>query len=264
MSYIQDQKALAVDRSFSGGTSLDTSIAFDIQYIGSEASGKIALVASTSVTFIHGDSGSEAADSGIGTAGVVDISAAANDTVGEFLDTVNGSANWRAKIRGAVRDDAMANILAKSSAQAKLDGGLHFYFDGSDGIYSVAITGNEFRSQASDPGYDDGAYDDKGCINTLAYVTATVTETGGATIKLIEANDASTTSTWNELYSVAIADSAAQAIGNSASAYNEAVYASDENKRLIVRITAATSLDSLVAFNLRGATIDSRRGRVIS
>jgi len=261
---ILEQKAIAVDRSFSGGTDLDSSVAFTIQYIGEEADGEVALVASTSATFIHGDNGSESGDTGIGSAGVVDISAAANDTVGEFSDTVNATTNWRLVLKGAVRDDAMANILAKTSATAKLNGGLDFYFDGGDGIYSVAITGNEFKNLSSNPGYDDGKYDDKGCINGLAYVTATVTETGDATIKVIEASDSSTTSTWKELYSVAIADSTAQTIGNSASPYNEMVYASDENKRLIVRITAGTSLDSLVAFNLRGCTVDLRRGRVIS
>lgn len=267
-NYISDQKELAIDRSFAGGTDLDSSVALRIQYIGSEASATI-TVASGDFTFKHGDSGSEAVDatidSGGDDSGVIDISDTNADTIGEMADLINGSANWRCFLEGAVRDDASANLVGTVAAtQAKVAGGVAFKFDGSDGIYSVAITGNEFKTLSSNPGYDDGHYKDYGCVNSLAYATATVTETGGATFKVIEAGQDATTSTWNELHSVAIADSTAQSVGSAGNEYNVANFVADENKRLIVRVTAVTSLDSLVQFVVKGACTDLRRGRVIS
>lgn len=253
---------IPIDRSFANAGSMDVSVAILIQYIGSEASALAALVASTSLTLSHGDLSSEAVDSTFGTAGVIDLSSAAFNTCGEVVDAINKSANWRAKLIGALYDDASANLLALSSTQCKVAAGIPIYFDGSDGIFSVAITGHDFKNLGSAPGYDDGSYDDKGCINTLAYITCYGTETGGATLKVLEADDTDTTSTVVTKYSGTFADTTAYTIGDSASGVGSAAYRSAENKRLIVRITCATSLDSLTYFNLRGATFDFRRGRV--
>jgi len=250
-----------LDRSFAAGTSLDVSEALRIQYCGSYGYATATLVASTSLTLYHGVASADTLDSTFGTAGAVDLSAAGFDTLGELVDAINKSPNWRAKLTGGLRDDLSANLLAQTVTSARLNGGLSIYFDGSDGIVSHAITGIEFKGFGSAPGFDDGAFDDKGCINTLAYVYSAMTETGGATLKVFEADDADTTATARTLYSIAEVDTTAQTIGDSASAAGAALLRSAENHRLIVRVTAATSLDSMIALNIRGACYDFRRGR---
>ena len=76
----------------------DGSIYGYIKYIGDEESGLVDCANTTGdLTFNHGDAGSEAADSGIGTAGVIDLSAlrTGNAQVRDLNVAINVSDNWQ-------------------------------------------------------------------------------------------------------------------------------------------------------------------------
>lgn len=136
---VQLQEFLAESR-FMYNETTQTLTAIILQYIGPEDSGTVAVAAGGDMTFKHGDVGSEAVDSGIGSSGVLDLStpAAGLDTMGELVDTINASANWRAILVGARRSDSTDNTLAAlSESQAKVStlsgryrsAGLYIYMD---------------------------------------------------------------------------------------------------------------------------------------
>ena len=135
----QLNELLAESRFFYNETT-QTMPALIVQYIGSEASGTVTVAAGGDMTFKHGALSSEAVDGGIGASGVLDLStpAAGLDTMGELVDTINASANWRAILVGARRADSTDNTLAAlSEAQAKVStlsgryrsAGLYVYMD---------------------------------------------------------------------------------------------------------------------------------------
>ena len=100
-----------------------------VEYIGSEASGKVAVDAATGdIAFTHGAVGAEAADTTIGAPtlnGTIDVSDASANTFGEVVDLINQSANWRAYLVDVLRSDTSVNTLAtKSATQAKVSGGI--------------------------------------------------------------------------------------------------------------------------------------------
>jgi hypothetical protein len=259
---------IPLDRSFGMGvaatTSLDTTEAIRVQYIGTTYGyATLTLVASTSLTAYHGTASADTLDSTFGTTGAIDLSASTGDTLGELVDLINKSPNWRAKLTGGLRDDLSANLAARTVTSAVLDAGLSLYFDGTDGILSHAITGIEFKNRSSAPGYDDGMYDDKGCVNTLAYAINSVTDlTGTSKFQVLAAKDTDTTSTARVLFEEAAADSTANTVGNAAASLGAALYMSHEGERLICRLTCGTSLTSMAQFVVRGACYDFRRGRV--
>lgn len=93
----------------------DGPVSLVIMYIGDEASATVTI--STDLTFKHGDLASEAVDdtidSGGDDAGVIDISDANANTIGEVADIINASANWACYIKDAIRADTSAGFLAR-------------------------------------------------------------------------------------------------------------------------------------------------------
>jgi len=101
----------------------DEPVVMRIKYIGSEASGTVQVAASTSdMLFKHGDLSSEVADTTIkigSTAGTIDVSDAAANTVGEIVDHINSSDNWEAVVIDALRSDtSTAKFLTAAAASA--------------------------------------------------------------------------------------------------------------------------------------------------
>ena len=77
----------------------DLSVLFRIKYIGSEVSAIVSIDSAGDMTFEHGASGAEAADSDLaldaGGLGVIDMSADVG-TYHSLMNRINSSANWRA------------------------------------------------------------------------------------------------------------------------------------------------------------------------
>lgn len=100
-----------------------------VEYIGAQVSGKVAVDASTGdLAFTHGAVGAEAADTTVGAPtlnGTIDVSDASADTLGEVVDLINQSANWKAYLVSALRSDSANNtLITKAATQAKVDGGI--------------------------------------------------------------------------------------------------------------------------------------------
>ncbi|MFA5151866.1 MAG: hypothetical protein WC554_04815, partial [Clostridia bacterium] len=95
----------------------DAPVSLVVMYVGDEASATV-TVASGDITFKHGDAGSEAVDdtidSGGDDAGVIDVSDANANTLGEVVDLINASANWKAYLKDALRADDSSGLLARS------------------------------------------------------------------------------------------------------------------------------------------------------
>ena len=94
----------------------DAPVAIVVMYVGDEASATITV--STDITFKHGDAAAEAADdtidSGGDDAGEIDITDTNADTLGEVVDLINASANWKAYIKDGLRGDDSDGLLARA------------------------------------------------------------------------------------------------------------------------------------------------------
>lgn len=140
----------ADNRPVAIGVSDDQCIALLIKYIGSEQSGTV-TIASADITFKAGDVGSEANDTSIGgeldSGATLDVSDAANDTLGECVDLINADANWMAVIVDGLRSDSSAKLLDQAATQCKVPTGAKFYFDTSGEFKtSVLVAPEKFRT----------------------------------------------------------------------------------------------------------------------
>jgi len=94
----------------------DAPVQLVIMYIGSEASATVTV--STDITFKQGAAGAEAVDpsidSGGNDPGVIDVSDANANTLGEVADLINASPNWKAYLKDGLRADSSAGLLARS------------------------------------------------------------------------------------------------------------------------------------------------------
>lgn len=125
---------LLTGETVSGGLSADDSdVAIIVKYIGTSASATVEVADATGdITFKDGAAGSEAVVDDFecpvsgALGGVIDVSDAACNTLGEVVDTINGNCTgcnasaWRAVILDGLRADSSNNTmqtLAATSAQ---------------------------------------------------------------------------------------------------------------------------------------------------
>ena len=116
LDQIMEQRALGVN--FGNYAVTDADIGIALRYVGSLASATV-TVASGDLTFKHGVAASEAVDATIDSGGddegVIDVSDANANTMGEVVDLINASANWEARLVGSLRTDASAAELLNRS-----------------------------------------------------------------------------------------------------------------------------------------------------
>lgn len=111
----------------------DKDVAFKIRYIGSEATCKIAVDATT------GDISSEApvgtADANFlepgGTAGNIDVSDANADTLGKVVNIIEGLADYECWFQDGLPDETSDDVLLTMAATSAKDTDLALYFDTS-------------------------------------------------------------------------------------------------------------------------------------
>ena len=177
---IKQSILLAKQRHFASGADEDVTVGMIVQYIGSEDSGKIQVTSAGDLVFIHGDVGSEAADTTIiatvpGTINV-DTDGSAPATAKEVEDIINGSKNWRCRQTGLLPDDDMdvstGFLITRASTQAKVAAGIPLYIDGTKPkLMSWAITGVQFNNLTVEDGKSsiNGLVTDEVCENWLDY-----------------------------------------------------------------------------------------------
>jgi hypothetical protein len=96
----------------------DAPVSLVVMYVGSSASATV-TVAGGDITFKQGTLGAEAVDPTIDSGnpsdpGVIDISETNSNTLGEVVDMINASANWKAYLKDGLRADTSAGLLARS------------------------------------------------------------------------------------------------------------------------------------------------------
>lgn len=103
----------------------DVSVSLLIKYVGAN-SATVTVEADGNLTFKSGTSGAEAADTSLecpvsgGLGGIIDVSDAACNTVGEVLDIINASGSWIAVPVDALRTDSSDNtFVTKAEGSAK-------------------------------------------------------------------------------------------------------------------------------------------------
>lgn len=129
-------------------TADDTDPMILIKYVGTNASGLVAVAAGGDITLTTGALSSEAADTTLecpvsgALGGVIDVSDAACDTVGEVVDIINGSSDWIAVPVAALRTDSSNDTITTISAtQAKKLGGLALTADTTVSFNSTVLLG---------------------------------------------------------------------------------------------------------------------------
>ncbi len=250
-------EALATARYFSFSDE-SSHILMRVQYIGAEASGTVEISAAGDWTFKHGDLSSEAVDATIDSGGddpgVIDISDANANTLGEIAGHINGSPNWRAFLEfGLYADSAGADtFLLKTATQAKVAAGVTIFSDNDGDIGGAAITGYEFKNTNNNQGkVTDGMQTEENCINVLFSFNITVGNTGGGTLKIYDADQAGNDV---EIYSVVTVDDTNVNLG--LADLDAPVAKSAMGKRLVVRLTAVTTYDDISVFSVIGEVRD--------
>lgn len=118
------------------GTPAQIGAVMRIRYAGAEASAKIsASAAGDTLTSEVGDLGSEAGDAVFGTAGVIDLTAIATDTVSELVAVIEAYAGYEAELVTGDGDIDAADIISITSAQAKGRWVYVFFTAAASGLY---------------------------------------------------------------------------------------------------------------------------------
>ncbi len=136
----------------------DQDTAMLIRYIGTTGStsnsGTVEVtVTSSDMTFLQGAQGSEAASTEFecpvsgALGGIIDVSNAACNTLGEIADVINASTSWRAVILDGLRTDvADGRLLTMAATRATTTAGLAIKWDTSTAFdYTSALVPPEFR-----------------------------------------------------------------------------------------------------------------------
>ena len=105
LAQIEEARALASPVNWAATVGIDTAPYFVVQYVPALGTGgaaaTIALVTGGDMTFLV-DGAAPAGLDAIGTAGVIDTSAATGDTIAELLGLINATSAWRAYAVGAL------------------------------------------------------------------------------------------------------------------------------------------------------------------
>jgi len=217
-----------------GYDAVDEPIVYGLRYIGSEDSATYEAAATTNdFTFKHGASGSEVADSTVGSSGVLDLTTF--DTVHKLIRAVNASPNWEAWPVDYL-PDADTNISAGngifgtiSATQAKVDDGVLVPADTSLETAEFFPVGVTFYGSSINPHNKDA-----NVLHEVLGITANITF-GGATdgIYVYEVDDINGTKT--EIDHLALASATATSWSNS----GEPLY-SVKGKRIVFKAADAS------------------------
>jgi len=134
------------------------------------------------------------ADTTVSTDGVIDVSTAAENTMGEVVDVINASPNWCAVLLAGIRSQSSDNVLTTLAAtdvstQTYKRNGIYLYGDGAVSPYymSYVITGFDPKN------YVKGRNPDTGCISFLNYVYALGTFSSAGSLLIYSASQSGET-----------------------------------------------------------------------
>ena len=152
----------ASSRPVAWGVADDGDVALRIQYIGSEDAADVEVNAAGLILLKHGAVGATAADTLVSVDGTIDCTVATEDTIGEVLNIINASVNWRAIHVDALLADSLNNsLLDQGPSDAKWTGGLALMWDTDSVNFNLSrlVAPNQIRD------YIEVYYDSKGNID---------------------------------------------------------------------------------------------------
>jgi len=118
--------------------------AIRIKYTGSAASCKIALNGSAdTITASIGALGAEAPDAAFGTAGVITLSAIANDTIAELVALIDGYADYECKLVFGTGSATIDSVITTATMQAKGKDALIILTGAATGAYAHRFQNDE-------------------------------------------------------------------------------------------------------------------------
>lgn len=207
-----------VDPAFGSLTADDTDVAMLIQYFGNATSnsGTVEVTAATSdLTFLQGAQGSEAASTEFecpvsgALGGVIDVSNAACNTVGEVCDVINASTSWRCVALDAFRSSVVdARLVTMAATRATSNDGLQIKWDTSTAFDAlIALVPPQLRKMSGyvAPGTRTIHFDRFGDTRTIAYQGSATSTYGSGTSTIrfysVDINEAGTPSApkWTEV-----------------------------------------------------------------
>lgn len=231
-----------------------------IEYVGASASCLITTASNNTIASAIGAAGAEAADTNFtvgATPGTIDLTNTAADTMGEVVDFINSLADYRARLvclRRSDDADTTAALVAVTSQQAKVTGGLKLAVDTSvadhvscelsvlDGtMFSGGRTSGATVDNATVRGFGGLNGDFKrGSLVELHQVDETLTYSGTGTLEVIEVDDFAKTD--EVVYSGSIPAASTSAGSKSFGQLGVSGITARLGRRFIVRIRAATSV----------------------
>jgi len=241
-------------------TAADTAPWMVVQYVPTLGSGGTAAtveVTATTMVFLVDGAAPAGADA-IGTAGVITMTAAAFDTMGELVDAINAVASWRAYLVGALRSDASVSLLVAGAASCIGDNGLTLASDTSDTLgVSTAISGEKFINNGKAGHVKDA---DDQCENSLLYAAITMTNAGAANLQYYTGKQGSAEVQVGSDVAITSATKKEQGEANLA----ETFVTSKRGERLIVRYVGATLLPTAIDLHVDGKTAVLKNDRMVT
>jgi hypothetical protein len=175
-------------------SAVDTSPFVLIYYVGSDTTGVVtAQVADDTWTLLEGGAADESIECPLSGdyGGLLDVTNAACDTLGELMNVVNNTSgsNWRiVPINGQIDDDTDDAPLAKAATEARGDGVVVFYDDSVELDHKMTFIPGEWDDELMKPEFYDPGRDGVGLINpfdgatqVLKYATYAITSSGTMT-----------------------------------------------------------------------------------
>ncbi len=239
-------------------------------YVGSEASATVEASAGGDITFKHGALSSEAADTTIecdasiaasgSRNGILDLSTpdAQCDTMGEIVDIINDSANWKAVLLDAKRSSATDNVfITLSATSASTADGVGLLGDGTVSLIDpIALVPLELRSMkayinrtgSSGAKLKPDPY--AGYVPVFFYANTTTTTTGTSTygIDCIRATYDPATNNGSETVVVSVSGIAGGATTalKEHTLWNNWGFQCPRNTKMIARATNTTDMTAMV------------------
>lgn len=254
MNLSEAQLAASLVLPRSGGIAADDPtqrqfVGLVIEYVGAQQSCLITTSGNNAIASAVGATGAEAADTNFtvgATPGTIDLTNTAADTMGEVVDFINGLADYKARLvslRRADDADTTAALVAVSSQQAKVSGGLKLAVDTSvaDQVsFTIsAMDGNIIPgSSVGDSGV--GSDWSRMAVNSLRRVDATLTYSGADLFRVYEVDDEAKSD--ELIYQNTISAILAASTNAGSEEFASPGIASRPGRRLLVRLSAATSI----------------------
>jgi hypothetical protein len=259
------------DPVFTNVSADDSDVALLIVYTGTGGEGTVTVASNGDITLSVGAVGSSTVDTTVecdasiaasgSRSGIIDVSVAACDTLGEVVDAINSQTNnWRAVILDGLRSDSANDTLNALSETAATDpDGLPLYFDTSVAfLTSRALVPPSCRKMECYLDYSNGRQltlkknPFKGTFTTVyTWIETTTYGSGTSTVALRSVLEDNETTGGNETVTVmdSVAGGATTVAGTKTYTYGIRGF---PDEKVILRVTnsAAASSVSMYGYGL--------------